>query len=82
MSEEKKVAISFESSEILNLIDWFNGYISKYYGSDPATIKDNLPESHKNLIDKILTKYDEEFSFVLSKEEVELLGLEEEERDE
>lgn len=75
MSEEKKVAISFERSEILNLMDWFNGYISKYYGSDPVAIKDNLPESHKNLIDKILEKYDEEFSVFLSKEEIEMLGL-------
>lgn len=75
MSEEKKVAISFERSEILNLMDWFNGYISKYYGSDPVAIKDNLPESHKNLIDKILEKYDEEFSVFLSKVEIKVPGL-------
>lgn len=71
---EKEVTISFKKSEILNLIDWFNGYTSKYYGSDPESIKENLPESHKNLIDKILEKY-EEFPVFLSKEEIEMLGL-------
>lgn len=71
---EKEVTISFKKSEILNLIDWFNGYTSKYYGSDPESIKENLPESHKNLIDKILEKY-EEFPVFLSKEEIKMLGL-------
>ncbi|MFZ4854042.1 hypothetical protein ACOYX4_13590 [Enterococcus entomosocium] len=71
---EKEVTISFKKSEILNLMDWFNGYVSKYYGSDPVDIKDNLPEIHKNLIDKILEKY-EEFPVFLSKEEIEMLGL-------
>lgn len=75
---EKEVTISFKKSEILNLIDWFNGYTSKYYGSDPESIKENLPESHKNLIDKILEKY-EEFPVFLSKEEIEMLGLKQEE---
>lgn len=79
MCKERKVTISFESSEILNLMDWFNGYVSKYYGSDLEAIKENLPESHKNLIDKILEKYDEEFSVFLSKEEIEMLGLRQEE---
>lgn len=71
---EKEVTISFKKSEILNLIDWFNGYTSKYYGSDPESIKENLPESHKNLIEKILEKY-EEFPVFPSKEEIEMLGL-------
>lgn len=71
---EKEVTISFTKSEILNLIDWFNGYTSKYYGSNPESIKENLPESHKNLIDKILEKY-EEFPVFLSKEEIKMLGL-------
>lgn len=71
---EKEVTVSFKKSEILNLIDWFNGYTSKYYGSDPESIKENLPESHKNLIDKILEKY-EEFPVFLSKEEIKMLGL-------
>ncbi len=71
---EKEVTISFKKSEILNLMDWFNGYTSKYYGSDPESIKENLPESHKNLIDKILEKY-EEFPVFLSKEEIKMLGL-------
>lgn len=71
---EKEVTISFKKSEILNLMDWFNGYTSKYYGSDLESIKENLPESHKNLIDKILEKY-EEFPVFLSKEEIKMLGL-------
>lgn len=71
---EKEVTISFKKSEILNLMDWFNGYTSKYYGSEPEDIKDSLPEIHKNLIDKILEKY-EEFPVFLSKEEIEMLGL-------
>ncbi|MGH1787695.1 hypothetical protein ABE902_15385 [Enterococcus casseliflavus] len=75
---EKEVTISFKKSEILNLMDWFNSYTSKYYGSDPVDIKDNLPEIHKNLIDKILEKY-EEFPVFLSKEEIEMLGLEQDE---
>lgn len=79
MDKEKKVTISFDEAEILNIMDWFNGYISKYYGSDPEIINQKLPDNHKKLIDKVLKKYDEEFSVFLSKEEVEILGLEQEE---
>lgn len=74
MSKEKEVTITFESSEILNLMDWFNGYISKYYGSDAEAIQNNLPDNHKKLIDKLLKKYDEKFSVFLSKEELEMIS--------
>lgn len=78
MDKEKKVTIAFDEAEILNIMDWFNGYISKYYGSDPEIINQKLPDNHKKLIDKILEKYEAEFSVMLSDEELEALGLKQE----
>lgn len=72
---EKEVTISFTKSEILNLMDWFNGYTSKYYGSNPEDVKNDLPEGHKNLIDKIMEKY-EEFPVFPSRKELEMLTSE------
>lgn len=79
MSKEKEVTITFEGSEILNLMDWFNGYTSKYYGSNAEAIQNNLPDNHKKLIDKLLKKYDEMFSVFLSEEELEMISQKQEE---
>ncbi|WP_336682781.1 hypothetical protein [Enterococcus casseliflavus] len=79
MSKEKEVTITFEGSEILNLMDWFNGYTSKYYGSNAEAIQNNLPDNHKKLIDKLLKKYDEKFSVFLSEEELEMISQKQDE---
>lgn len=79
MSKEKEVTITFEGSEILNLMDWFNGYISKHYGSNAEAIQNNLPDNHKKLIDKLLKKYDEKFSVFLSEEGLEMISQKQEE---
>lgn len=67
MSKEKEVTITFEGSEILNLMDWFNGYTSKYYGSNAEAIQNNLPDNHKKLIDKLLKNTMKSFQFFFLK---------------
>lgn len=71
--------IEFNEGELLTIMDWFNGYVSKYYGSDPEIISQKLPSQHKNLIDKILKNHEERFSVPLTDEERELLKLNKEE---
>lgn len=74
----KENTMTLTEDEMLTIMDWFNGYTARYYGFDPETISQKLPDNHKKLIDKILKKYDEVFSVFLSKDEIELLGMEQE----
>ena len=75
----KQLSIDFNEDELLTTMDWFNGYVAKYYGSDPEIISQKLPSHHKSLIDKILKNHEERFSVPLSDEERELLKLNKEE---
>lgn len=74
----KETTMTLTEDEMLTIMDWFNGYTARYYGFDPETISQKLPDNHKKLIDKILKKCDEEFSTPLSEKELEILTLEQE----
>ncbi len=56
MIKEQKAFMNFTKDELLTIMDWFNGYVAQYYGTD-LPIK-NLPENHKKLIDQILEASD------------------------
>lgn len=54
MNKGNTVSIRFNRDELLNIMDWFNGYCFKYYGLNPDVISESLPENHKLLINRIL----------------------------
>ncbi|MGX4686332.1 hypothetical protein JNUCC83_05450 [Vagococcus sp. JNUCC 83] len=55
----EKIKIEFTEDELTTICDWFNGFCFKNYGYDLSKINEKLPESHKLLIDRLLTKFDE-----------------------
>jgi len=68
MADENRTNMVFTDREILTIIDWFNGYCFRYYGQDPDVISKNLPEDHKQLIDRFL-KIEGELPLFLVQEE-------------
>lgn len=49
--------LKLDQVDLLTILDWANGYVAKYYGTNPTDVKANLPQLHKNLIDRILTAH-------------------------
>lgn len=55
----EKLKIEFTEDELTIVVDWFNGFCFKNYGYDPLEISEKLPECHKSLIDRLLTKFED-----------------------
>lgn len=46
--------LDLNQADLLTITDWFNGYVAKYYDSNPDNVKKRMPQQHKDLIDRIL----------------------------
>lgn len=46
--------LELNQADLLTITDWFNGYVAKYYDSNPENVKKRMPQKHKDLIDRIL----------------------------
>ena len=47
------MSVNFTEDEFLTIIDWFNGYLSRYYNNE----FDKMPECQQAVINKVLAAY-------------------------
>lgn len=54
MEVKETISLDFTKDELLTIVDWFNGYCSKYMGNNPDVISEKLTPNQKQLINRFL----------------------------
>lgn len=57
---EKVAQTNFTDAELLTIIDWFNGYCSRYFSDGNAGFNQEVPDNHRELIFKIIALKEEQ----------------------
>lgn len=52
MDVENRKPIFLSNDEMLTIVDWFNGYVSRYYNLNSKEF--DLPKTHKDLVNRIV----------------------------